>query len=166
MLGEPDRRGTQVCEAVRRRRDRAVASAAGLVRVGINLQRLPPGTRSSWPHAESDEEEEEFVDVMDGEVDDWIDGELHRMLAGDLAAFLAGTGSVTAHQQHRYRRCSWSEVKPRSPAIGLSTRVDLKAADSFATTEGTAKEGELSSSRLRSPLADLTRARRLSPMRR
>jgi len=25
--------------------------AAGLVRIGINLQRLPPGTRSSWPHA-------------------------------------------------------------------------------------------------------------------
>jgi len=69
---------------------RSVGSAAGLVRLGINLQRLPPGRRSSWPHAESDEEE--FVYVIEGEVDAWIDGEVHRMRAGDLAAFPAGTG--------------------------------------------------------------------------
>jgi uncharacterized cupin superfamily protein len=69
---------------------RSPGKAAGLVRIGINLQRLPPGTRSSWPHAESDEEE--FVYVIEGEVDAWIDGDLHRMVAGDLAAFPAGTG--------------------------------------------------------------------------
>ena len=69
---------------------RRVGKAAGLVRIGINLQRLRPGTRSSWPHAE--ENEEEFVYVIDGEVDAWIDGHLHRMVAGDLAAFPAGTG--------------------------------------------------------------------------
>lgn len=69
---------------------RPLGRAAGLVRIGVNLQRLPPGTRSSWPHAE--ENEEEFVYVVDGEVDAWIDGELHRMSAGDLAAFPAGTG--------------------------------------------------------------------------
>lgn len=69
---------------------RGAGCAAGLVRVGVNLQRLPPGTRSSWPHAESDEEE--FVYVIEGEVEAWIDGELHCMLAGDLAAFPAGTG--------------------------------------------------------------------------
>ena len=69
---------------------RGLGKAAGLVRIGINLQRLPPGTRSSWPHAEEDEEE--FVYVLEGEVDAWVDGELHRMVAGDLAAFPAGTG--------------------------------------------------------------------------
>jgi uncharacterized cupin superfamily protein len=69
---------------------RRLGSAAGLVRIGVNLQRLPPGTRSSWPHAEEDEEE--FVYVIEGEVDAWINGELHRMVAGDLAAFPAGTG--------------------------------------------------------------------------
>ena len=69
---------------------RRPGKAAGLVRIGINLQRLPPGTRSSWPHAE--ENEEEFVYVIEGEVDAWIDGDLHRMVAGDLAAFPAGTG--------------------------------------------------------------------------
>jgi uncharacterized cupin superfamily protein len=69
---------------------RRIGSAAGLVRLGIKLQRLPPGMRSSWPHAESDEEE--FVYVIEGEVDAWVDGELHPMYAGDLAAFPAGTG--------------------------------------------------------------------------
>ena len=58
--------------------------------MGVNIQRLPPGSRSSWPHAE--ENEEEFVYVISGAVDAWIDGHLHSMLAGDLAAFPAGTG--------------------------------------------------------------------------
>lgn len=69
---------------------RPVGYSAGLLRIGIHLQRLPPGARSSWPHAE--ENEEEFVYVLEGEVDAWIDGQLHRMVAGDLAAFPAGTG--------------------------------------------------------------------------
>jgi len=69
---------------------RRAGKAAGLVRIGVNLQRLPPGTRSSWPHAEEDEEE--FVYVIEGVVDAWIDGNLHRMTAGELAAFPAGTG--------------------------------------------------------------------------
>ncbi len=69
---------------------RRPGKAAGLVRIGVNVQRLPPGRRSSWPHAEEDEEE--FVYVLEGDVDAWFNGELHRMVAGDLAAFPAGTG--------------------------------------------------------------------------
>jgi uncharacterized cupin superfamily protein len=73
---------------------RSLGAAAGLVRLGIHLQRLPPGSRSSWPHAESDEEE--FVYVIAGTVDAWIDGRLHPMAAGDLVAFPAGTGIAHA----------------------------------------------------------------------
>ena len=69
---------------------RPVGRAAGLRRIGIHLVRVTPGTRTSWPHAESSEEE--FVYVIEGELDAWIDGELHRMKAGDFAAFPAGTG--------------------------------------------------------------------------
>ena len=70
---------------------RRIGKAAGLLRIGVNLMRLPPGERSSWPHAE--EKEEEFVYLLEGEVDAWIDGVLHRMKPGDLAAFPAGTGT-------------------------------------------------------------------------
>lgn len=69
---------------------RAIGRTAGLRSVGLHLVRLLPGTRTSWPHAESSEEE--FAFVVSGEVDAWIDGELQRMKAGDLAAFPSGTG--------------------------------------------------------------------------
>lgn len=69
---------------------RAIGRAAGLLRIGVHLVRVAPGTRTSFPHAEEDEEE--FVYVVEGEVDAWVDGVLHRMRAGDLAAFPAGTG--------------------------------------------------------------------------
>jgi len=69
---------------------RAIGKAAGLLKIGVNLVRLPSGSRSSWPHAE--EKEEEFVYVLEGEVDAWIDGFIHPMRPGDFAAFPAGTG--------------------------------------------------------------------------
>jgi len=69
---------------------RPIGRAAGLLRIGIHLVRVPSGRRTSYPHAES--AEEEFVYVIEGEIDAWIDGELHRMKAGDVAAFPSGTG--------------------------------------------------------------------------
>jgi len=113
---------------------RSAGSAAGLVRLGINLQRLQPGRRSSWPHAESDEEE--FVYVIEGEVEAWVDGELHRMFAGDFAAFPAGTGICHCFINNSTRealllvggeaaRPSNRIVYPLNP----SRRTDLKAAD-------------------------------------
>jgi uncharacterized cupin superfamily protein len=69
---------------------RAIGKVAGLLKIGLHLRRVPPGQRISWPHAES--KEEEFVYVIEGEVDAWIDGKLHPMRTGDLAAFPSGTG--------------------------------------------------------------------------
>src|SRR5689334_1190221 len=69
---------------------RPIGKIAGLLKMGLHLHRLPPGQRSSWPHAE--EKEEEFVYVLEGEVDAWIDGVTHAMRPGDFAAFPAGTG--------------------------------------------------------------------------
>src|SRR5262245_28002912 len=69
---------------------RPVGVTAGLERIGIHITRVPPGYRTSWPHAEEDEEE--FVYVLEGEIDAWVDGHLHRMRPGDFAAFPAGTG--------------------------------------------------------------------------
>jgi uncharacterized cupin superfamily protein len=59
-------------------------------RIGIHLDLLKPGRRTSYPHAERDEEE--FVYVISGTVDCWIDGHIHPMGAGDFVGFVAGTG--------------------------------------------------------------------------
>jgi len=62
----------------------------GLMRLGIHHERLPPGRRLSWPHAEADEEE--FVYVIEGTPDLWLDGHLRRLRPGDGVGFPAGTG--------------------------------------------------------------------------
>lgn len=62
----------------------------GLRKLGIHHEYLPPGRRTSFPHAES--LEEEFVFVIEGTPDAWIDGYLHRLTPGDGVGFAAGTG--------------------------------------------------------------------------
>ena len=111
-----------------------VGKAAGLVRIGINLQRLPPGSRSSWPHAE--ESEEEFVYVIEGDVDAWIDGSLHRMTTGDLAAFPAGTGICHCFINNTEREAlllvGGEASKPDNRIfypLNPSRRSDMKASD-------------------------------------
>ena len=67
-----------------------LARNLGLTRIGIHHERLPPGRRTSYPHAES--AEEEFAYVLEGTPDVWIDGTLHRLGPGDAVGFPAGTG--------------------------------------------------------------------------
>jgi len=62
----------------------------GLERMGIGVDVLPPGRRTSWPHAHSDEEE--FVYVLEGTPKVWLDGRTHDLVPGDGVAFPAGTG--------------------------------------------------------------------------
>lgn len=62
----------------------------GFARIGIHHELLPPGRRTSWPHAE--ETEDEFVHVLEGAPDVWLDGVLHRLQAGDSVGFPAGSG--------------------------------------------------------------------------
>ena len=62
----------------------------GLMRLGVHHERLPPGRRVSWPHAEADEEE--FVYVIEGAPDLWLDGHVKRLRPGDGVGFPAGTG--------------------------------------------------------------------------
>ena len=62
----------------------------GLTHLGIHYEVAPPGSRSSFPHAEK--LEEELVFVLGGKPDAWIDGALHPLDAGDAVAFPAGTG--------------------------------------------------------------------------
>lgn len=76
----------------------------GLTRLGIHHERLPPGRRTSLPHAES--EEQEFVYVLEGEPDVWLDGHLHRLKPGDAVGFPAGTGIA-----HSFLNNTDSEVR-------------------------------------------------------
>jgi uncharacterized cupin superfamily protein len=64
--------------------------ALGLTRLGIHHERLLPGRRTSYPHAER--HEEEFAYVLEGEPDVWINGALYPLKPGDAVAFPAGTG--------------------------------------------------------------------------
>ncbi len=64
--------------------------ALGLTRIGVGHDLLQPGRRTSWPHAEFDEEE--FVYVVEGEPDVWIDGTLHRLREGCGVGFPDRTG--------------------------------------------------------------------------
>jgi uncharacterized cupin superfamily protein len=66
------------------------AKIFGLKRLGIHHEEVPPGRRTSFPHAES--AEEEFVYVIEGTPDTWIDGILYRLRPGDGVGFPAGTG--------------------------------------------------------------------------
>jgi uncharacterized cupin superfamily protein len=106
---------------------RAIGKHTGLLRIGLHVVRLEPGHRTSYPHAESSEEE--FVYVLDGEVDAWIDGELHPMKAGDLAAFPAGTG--ICHSFLNNGDMAWSEwwddvpARPLGPHDGRPRRREL-----------------------------------------
>ena len=67
-----------------------LARSLGLGRIGIHHERLLPGRRTSYPHAES--AEEEFVYVLQGHPDVWLDGTLYRLEPGDSVGFPAGTG--------------------------------------------------------------------------
>jgi len=68
------------------------ARALGLHHLAIHHEVLPPGRRSSYPHAH--ESEDEFVYVIEGAPDLWLDGVLHRLRPGDGVGFPAGTGQA------------------------------------------------------------------------
>ena len=72
-----------------------------LMRIGVHHERLPPGRRLCWPHAEADEEE--FVFVIEGTPDLWHDGHVKRLKPGDGVSFLAGTGIAHAFMNNTER---------------------------------------------------------------
>jgi uncharacterized cupin superfamily protein len=68
----------------------AFAKALGLFRFGVSHELLPPGRRTSYPHAE--QSEEEFVYVLEGTPDLWQDGHLYRLEEGEAVGWPSGTG--------------------------------------------------------------------------
>jgi uncharacterized cupin superfamily protein len=74
--------------------DAPFGKRARLSRVGVHLEVLKPGRRTSWPHAERDEEE--FLFVVSGQVDCWLDGRVTPMWAGDIVGWESRTGITHA----------------------------------------------------------------------
>ncbi len=75
-------------EPCRQRARRRLGDAAGLTQFGVNLLRLPPGQWSSqrhWQHRE-----DEFVQVLAGEVVLVTDAGEELLRAGDCAGFKGG----------------------------------------------------------------------------
>lgn len=110
------------------------AKKFGLTRLGIHHKVLPPGRRTSWPHAES--EEEEFAYVIEGHPDVWIDGHLHRLRPGDAVGFVPGTGIG-----HTFMNNTKSQV--RLLVVGETTKKTNKVFYSLdsAANERAKKEG-------------------------
>jgi uncharacterized cupin superfamily protein len=59
-------------------------------RIGIHTEVLKAGRRTSYPHAERDEDE--FVYVVSGRVDAWTDGRVTPLGEGDFVGWEAGLG--------------------------------------------------------------------------
>ena len=75
-------------EPCKKRSWRKLGDAAGLTQFGVNLLRLPPGTWSSQRHWHS--HEDEFVQVLEGELVLVTDAGEETLRAGDCAGFKAG----------------------------------------------------------------------------
>jgi uncharacterized cupin superfamily protein len=63
-------------------------------RIGMRVQLLKAGRRTSWPHAERDEDE--YIYVVSGKVDAWNDGHITPMGEGDFVGWRNGTGITHA----------------------------------------------------------------------
>lgn len=93
------------------------AKTMGLKKIGIHHELLPSGRRTSWPHAESNEEE--FVYVIEGTPDVWIDGHLYRLLPGDGVGFPVPTGIAHTFINN-------TSEKVRLLVVGEATKADNK----------------------------------------
>ena len=90
FVGSVDALASELESDGHRYRIARLGASLGLARIGVNHEVLPPGGRSSKPHAHRDDEE--FVFVVEGTPTLWIDGETRKLAAGDAVAFPAGTG--------------------------------------------------------------------------
>lgn len=80
-----------------------IGKKLGLKAIGIHIETLLPGRRTSWPHAES--AEEEFAYVIEGNPQVWVDGNLYDLKPGDFVAFPSGTGIAHTFLNNSEKNC-------------------------------------------------------------
>ncbi|SAK62818.1 transcriptional regulator [Caballeronia glebae] len=118
---------------------RRLGDAAGLSDFGVNLMHLPPGGWSSQRHWHS--HEDEFVQVLEGELVLIEDGGETTLRAGDCAAFPKGTGNGH-HMINRSERIAvYLEVGSRvQDDLTTCSDVDMMSANAdgrFVHKDGT-----------------------------
>lgn len=86
------------------RYNRRLGEHAGLRNFGVNLTRIVPGGQSSYRHAHS--RQDEFVFVLEGEVELETNGKRQLLKAGMCAGFPAGSDDA-----HRFVNRSATDVK-------------------------------------------------------
>ena len=89
--------------ANQQRWNRRLGNHAQLTNFGVNLTRIIPGGQSSARHAHS--RQDEFIYVLEGEVDLETDAGVETLRAGMCAGFPAGTGNA-----HRFINRSVEDV--------------------------------------------------------
>ena len=80
-----------------------IGKKLGLKSIGIHIETILPGRRTSWPHAES--AEEEFAFVIEGNPQVWVDGNLYDLNPGDFVAFPSGTGITHTFLNNTENKC-------------------------------------------------------------
>lgn len=103
----PESNATSYPEAYRaanqQRWNRRLGNHANLTNFGVNLTRIVPGGQSSCRHAHA--RQDEFIYVLQGEVELETDAGVERLSAGMCAGFAAGTGNA-----HRFVNRSAADV--------------------------------------------------------
>ena len=95
------------------RERRRLGDALGLTNFGVNLTRLPPGCASSQRHWHS--KQDEFVYIVDGEVELVTDGGERVLRAGQVAGFPAGARDGHHLINRTGRDALYLEVGDRTP---------------------------------------------------
>jgi uncharacterized cupin superfamily protein len=125
-----------------RRWFRRLGDHAGLTNFGVNLTRIVPGGQSSARHAHS--RQDEFVYVVQGEVELETDAGVETLRAGLCAGFPAGAGNA-----HRFVNRSSEDVfllvvgdRTRDdeisyPDLDMQARMDANGKYIFARKDGT-----------------------------
>jgi uncharacterized cupin superfamily protein len=127
--------------AVASREKRALGDALGLSHFGVNLVRLPPGAASAQRHWHS--AEDEFVYVIEGEVELVSDAGSQVLTAGMAAGFPAGRADGHQLVNRSTRDVVYLEVGDRQAGDEIEyPDIDLRllhhnGRDFFAHKDGT-----------------------------
>ncbi len=99
-------------DAAAGREKRALGDATGLSHYGVNLVRLPPGALSSQRHWHT--HEDEFVFVLEGEIELITDGGTQTLRPGMCAGFPAGKADGHHMINRSSRDALYLEIGDRS----------------------------------------------------